>query len=137
MPAATLEIAISQTSGGGVAASARFAADESAAGPAVLAAPAPVALDRAALLAAEGDPEAYGRLLSAQLFSSPGLRQAWARARAAQERDGSPLRVRIGLDQVLDELHALRWETLRDPDADGPLALDERVTLAALIARAR
>ncbi len=40
------------------------------------------------------------------------------------------LRVRVAVDATAVELHALRWELLRDPETDTPLATSERVLLS-------
>lgn len=93
------------------------------------AADAPVALDHAALQALSLDPAGYGRQLSAALFADPQLRAAWQQARAVAQQLGV-LRLRLRLDAGAPALHALRWELLRDPEDDTPLALSERVLLS-------
>jgi len=133
MSAASLEIVLDRLASGGVGAFARFSPDESVTDPSLIARRTLMTLDVSALLAAWPDPEAYGRLLAAQLFADVELRSAWRRVRAAQERDRSTLRVRVRLDHSFDTLHALRWETLCDPDDGRPLALSEQVTLARSI----
>ncbi|MBX0330691.1 hypothetical protein K2Z83_23830, partial [Oscillochloris sp. ZM17-4] len=125
MPDAELEIAI-RRQGDGYAADARFS---SPAHDVLPAADVPLALDLAALLALSHDPEEYGRQLTAALFSDPRLRAAWQQARAVAQQL-SVLRLRLRLDITAPELHALRWELLRDPENDEPLALSERVRLS-------
>ncbi len=73
------------------------------------------------------DDEAYGRLLSSGLFADPGVREAWAQARAAAGAQGLALRVRLFVGPSAPELHRLRWETLRDPDDDQPLLTNENI----------
>ncbi len=92
-----------------------------------LATNAPVTLDPEALRAMSHNPAAYGKLLSDQLFADQTLRDSWLKARAFAAADD--LQVRLRLDARADELHALRWETLRDPETDQPIALYERVRL--------
>lgn len=80
----------------------------------VLVVDVPVALDPPALLALALDITAYGQALTSQLFPAP-LCDAWGRARAFADGAGRSLRLRLRLDAAVEELHALRWETLRDP----------------------
>ncbi|NTU83553.1 MAG: CHAT domain-containing protein, partial [Chloroflexales bacterium] len=64
-----------------------------------------------------------------QLFAEPPLRDAWQRARALADGAVLPLRLRLRLAAAAGDLHALRWEALRDPLTDVPLACDERLRL--------
>lgn len=96
----------------------------------------PVPLEPAALIAASADPEAYGRLLTAQLFADQELRDAWQRARTLPDAAGLPLRLRLGLDPRAEELHALLWETLCEPGSARPIALGERVRLSRYLGAA-
>jgi len=90
--------------------------------------------DPAALRALEDDPHAYGRALSDQLFATPALRSAFAQARAATAALDLPLRLRLFVGPSAPELHALRWETLRDPEEDRPLLTDERLRFSRYLA---
>lgn len=132
MPAATLELALSPAPVGSYV-TARFAPDDSAAEPAVLARDIPVSFDLGALRAVLIDHGQYGRRLTGQLFASQELRDAWAQARAAQERLLAPLRLRLRLDPRLGALHSVRWEALRDYHRGDALALDERITFARTV----
>ena len=125
MPDAELEISI-QRRVSGFTADARFTSPNHDVQPA---AEVPLALDLAALLALHDDPAAYGRLLSVQLFADTRLRSAWQQARAVAQQRGT-LRLRLRLDAVDADLHGLRWELLRDPENDTPLALNERIRLS-------
>jgi hypothetical protein len=87
-------------------------------------------IDAEALLAALHDPDKYGRLLSAQVFADAALRQLYGKARVALERGGLMLRIRIAVEATALELHDLRWELLRDPETDAPLATSERIVLS-------
>ncbi|MEI8305501.1 MAG: CHAT domain-containing protein [Chloroflexales bacterium] len=98
----------------------------------VLVADAPVFLDPSALLPLALDPAAYGQTLTTQLFSTP-VRDAWGRACAYAEGAGCPLRLRLRIDTSIEELHAVRWETLRDPLNDVPLGYNARRLLVRYI----
>ncbi len=89
----------------------------------------PVALDPRALLAHALDPVAYGRTLTAQVFADLRLRDAWRDARRVADGADLPLRLRLRLTTTDAGIHALRWETLRDPITDVPLATDARLRL--------
>ena len=93
----------------------------------------PAAIDLDALLAAHGNPDAYGKLLAAQVFADPGVRALYSRARATLERSGLILRIRIVVEPTALELHDLRWELLRDPETHVPLATSERVLLSRFL----
>lgn len=87
----------------------------------------PVCLDHTALLEYSLDPHAYGRALTAMLFADAELRQAWAQAVGFGQRQTTPLRLRLRLDPTDESLHALRWETLYDPQSDAPLCVGEQI----------
>ena len=87
--------------------------------------PAALKADELRLLAS--DAEAYGRALTAQVFSDQRLREGWIKATAPAEREGVAIRVRLRIDPSADALHTLRWETLHDPAADRRLCRSERV----------
>lgn len=81
---------------------------------------APVTLDLAQLNALGDDPERYGSLLRDQIFSEP-LRSELRTARAVAAQNKIPLRLRLLISPTAQELHTIRWETLRDPEeADAP-----------------
>ncbi len=68
------------------------------------------------------DSDAYGAALTQMLFGAndSAIRQAYLHARkAASARDG--LRIRLSIQTSAPELHAVRWETLRDPESGSPL----------------
>ncbi|MGH2770427.1 MAG: CHAT domain-containing protein, partial [Actinomycetota bacterium] len=69
----------------------------------------------------------YGRALTRSLFAAPEVAKGFAQARVAAESQDLPLRVRLFIGPSAPELHALRWETLRDPDDDAWLATNENV----------
>lgn len=81
-------------------------------------------------LLATSSAEHYGQALTAMLFESSFLATAFAQARAAAQSQGRPLRFRIAVAPDAPELHALKWETLYDPQDKRPLALREQLILA-------
>lgn len=89
-----------------------------------------VRLDLAKLLPMEYDDVTYGRQLTSVLFrDDPEVRSVFDRARAAKLPDGedAALRLRLFIGPNADELHAVHWETLRDPSLDAPLLTGDRV----------
>lgn len=129
MPDAALELYLRRLPDGGLVADMTVALDDSAAAPSPLARDVPVALEQGLLKESALDIHAYGSALTAQLFADQRLREAWKRVRAAQQRDGGALRIQLRLGQSADDLHAVRWESLREVRDDTPLALEERVRL--------
>src|SRR5581483_3237329 len=73
------------------------------------------------------DPTAYGTLLGTNLFGDENVRTAFAQARANAQSLDAALRLRLFIDSAAPELHALRWETLRDPQDGSSLVTSERV----------
>ena len=124
---ADLEISLHRRDDGRYAVELRYRAPDSDAEVRLLRdAVTPVRLDFAALGQQTLNPLVYGQLLSTSLFAAPPLRQALAQARSAAQSLDVPLRLRLLIGPSAPELHALRWETLRDPEADAPL-LSEQV----------
>lgn len=78
------------------------------------------------------DMDEYGRVLGRSLLSEQ-VGAAFGEARAAAERQGQPLRVRLFVGPSAPELHELRWETLRDPETDVPLATTERILFSRFL----
>jgi hypothetical protein len=60
-------------------------------------------------------PERYGDYLTDCLFVQTGLGDHFKRYRDLTQREGRTLRLRLSIDRTAADLHALRWETLRDP----------------------
>ncbi|NTV99941.1 MAG: NACHT domain-containing protein, partial [Oscillochloris sp.] len=129
MPHTTIEIYIRRLPANSLVADARLTSVTSAM-PTQLVSHAPVTLNSETLLAATNDAAIYGRLLSAQLFADRALRDAWLKVRANVD---DPLQLRLRLDARADDLHAIRWETLRDPQTGQPIALNERVQLVRAV----
>jgi hypothetical protein len=89
----------------------------------------PAALDLEELLSLQFDAVAYGRTLAAQLFHDEAVRTLYAGAKAVVEASGVHLRLRLAVGSDVPELHAVRWELLRDPlpdSDDAPLSTSER-----------
>jgi len=84
------------------------------------AAAATIQIDPMRLRALALDVYAYGLELGRMVLVG-AIGTLFGQARALAERDSMPLRVRLVLTDA-DELHTLRWETLRDPTRpDAPL----------------
>src|SRR5512143_1863367 len=86
------------------------------------------------LLALTRTPDAYGRALTQALFEDPRVLSAFSAMRAAAESQGADLRVHLAVDASAAELHVVRWETLRDPERDTPLATSERMLFSRYLA---
>ena len=80
------------------------------------------------------DPDAYGRALTEMFFNQceGAIREVYSKARAAAAaRDG--LRMRLSIEKNARELHAVRWETLRDPTQDIPLLTQSNVWFSRFV----
>ena len=95
-----------------------------------MARPAIATLDLAALHAVSLDPLAYGRRLTADLLADPALRTLVSTALRLAQATSTPLRLQVRLAASAAALHALRWETLCDPETGTALALSQQVWLA-------
>lgn len=60
-------------------------------------------------------PERYSRILSTMLFTNSMVREAMIHGRAHARGARVPLRFRLRLEGNDPDLHAVRWELLRDP----------------------
>src|SRR5262249_42031816 len=94
----------------------------------------PVRFDFDGLLAVLLDPVAYGRLLARNLFDCQPVRDAFLQARTTAREHRLPLHVRPPVESSPPELHALRWETLRDPQTDEPIVIQENVRFSRYLA---
>lgn len=95
-----------------------------------------VAFDHARLRELALAPDAYGQALGRMLFGNPALATAFAQCRAATQSRQLPLRLRLAFSPDAPELHAIRWETLRDPADNLALARSERVIFTRTLASA-
>jgi hypothetical protein len=74
-----------------------------------------------------GGAEAVGKTLSERLFADQPVLAHYQQACAAADTAGAVLRVRLFIGPTAPELHALKWELLRDPLTGTLLATRERV----------
>ena len=86
------------------------------------------------LLALQLKPDAYGAKLAEQLFEDESLRAEYDEIKAAVESGDLGLRVRLVVGPTVPELHALRWELLRDPGTGAPLATSENTLFSRFMA---
>jgi len=73
------------------------------------------------------DSAAYGQALSASLFAEPALREAFIKVRTTAAALNVALRLRLYIGSSAPELHALHWETLRNPEDNSALLLGEQL----------
>jgi len=73
------------------------------------------------------DPDAYGKQLGAHLFGNLAVQAAFNQARASAQTHEAPLRLRLLIDPGAPELHAIRWETLRDAETNQLLFAGEHI----------
>ncbi len=67
----------------------------------------------------------YGQCLTDALFADRAIREKFAHAQGAAGT--RPLRLRLTISEQVPELHALRWETLRDPTNGDMLLTSEHI----------
>lgn len=125
---ADLEITLSRGTGEAYRVDLRYTAPDSAVDTRLMGAPA--SFDKKQLQLNELNPEAYGKLLYGYLFADTNVATEFAKTRA----QGGPLRLRLFIDAAAPELHALRWETLRDPANNASLVTSERVLFSRYLA---
>jgi len=82
-------------------------------------------IDPQHLLAFTSNDQLYGHTLSKMLFSAPAISKGFSSARSVAQTLGVPLRLRVYIWPEDDALHAVRWESLRDPETDAPLCLGD------------
>jgi hypothetical protein len=70
-------------------------------------------------------PQEYGERLFRGLFGDDNLEKYLDNARATLQTPEAAMRVRLRIDSGAKELHALKWELLRDPRSGRVLATDE------------
>jgi hypothetical protein len=73
------------------------------------------------------DDKAYGQLLAESLLADPEMQAAFGQARSSAQTLDAPLRMRLFVGPSAPELHAVRWETLRDPADGSPLLTGEHL----------
>ncbi len=96
--------------------------------------PATMRLDHEALRALELQPDEYGKKLGASLFGDSNVKSMFEKSRASAQAQKLDLRLRLIIDPTAAELHALRWETLRDPSDNSSLVTSERILFTRYLA---
>jgi hypothetical protein len=91
-----------------------------------------VDLNLPALKASQLNPEAYSTLLKEAVFADEEIRSYFQVARAAAQN--KKMRLYLSIDRSALELHSLRWEMLRDPHDDTPLAIDQNILFSRFLA---
>ncbi|HEU4328367.1 MAG TPA: tetratricopeptide repeat protein [Roseiflexaceae bacterium] len=134
MNVVTVDLSLARTHTNGYAADLRVLLPGNPTPVTPLAAPAPVRFDQERLRSLALDPSAYGAALSAMLFASQPLHTAFAQARAVVAQRATPLRLCLTIQPSAEELHALRWECLADPEMpEQPLAATTHVLLSRVL----
>jgi CHAT domain/SIR2-like domain len=92
-----------------------------------------VAINFDSLTLSGDDPIQYAATLSAALFTAE-VAGLFGRFRTAAEQQDAILRVRLSIESSAPELHAVHWETLRDPlVADAPLFTGEQTVVSRFL----
>ncbi len=125
---ADLEVTLSRGSGESYRVDLRYTSPDSAVDTRLLGAPA--SFDRNKLRLQELNPAEYGKLLYSALFADSNVATEFAKA---QSQDGA-IRLRLFVDAAAPELHALRWETLRDPASNTSLVTSQRILFSRYLA---
>jgi hypothetical protein len=123
IPSPDLEIALHRRDGSAYSLEMRFSDPASEVDRSYSGAPA-VHFPAAELRQRAADAAAYGAYLGAQLLADPAARSFFDQAAAVSQAAGQPLRIRLIIGPSAPELHSLRWETLRLPDATASLLTD-------------
>lgn len=129
----TLELNLRRAEGGGYSLDLRFSSPHSAAEER-LKISAPIQFNFNFLRANELNHLVYGQHLTSALFADPNVLAYLARAEEAA--GDSFLRVRLLIDGDASELHRLRWETLRHPQTDAALCMNERLLFSRYLTSA-
>ena len=94
---------------------------------------AAIRFDPAELRARALDPAAYGQYLAGQLLAEPAVRGFFDQAVTTAQAQEAGLRLRLAIAPSATELHNLRWETLRLPDAPAPLLTGQNLTFSRFL----
>jgi tetratricopeptide (TPR) repeat protein len=87
-------------------------------------------LDLVELYALSHDPVRYAKKLTEGLFTDPGGRALFSRARATATALKMPLRIQLSIAADAEELQSLYWETLLDPEDNHPLFTGENTSFS-------
>ena len=96
----------------------------------------PVELDRDALTELHLDPAAYGEALTRALFADAELGTFYDRVQTASQTADLDLRLRLRVGRNAPELHALRWELLRDPRSGAVFSTSQRTLFSRFMVSA-
>lgn len=127
---ADLEILLSRTTDGDQV-ELRFSRGDSDAEVSPVRGPAHFDLDQLETL--HLDSEGYGTVLTRQLFRDADVKAYYLRARTAVESTDAFLRVRVAVDASAADLHAVRWEFVRDPETRAPLSTSPKTLLSRFV----
>ncbi|PKN90849.1 MAG: hypothetical protein CVU44_21945 [Chloroflexi bacterium HGW-Chloroflexi-6] len=83
---------------------------------------------------AEFLPDEYGQALTDALFTSPELKSAFIQAVTGAQAQDAALRLRLMIGASAPELHALRWELLRNPQDNTPLTTNQNIVFSRYLA---
>lgn len=81
-------------------------------------------------------PVEYAEALTAAVFAPTDLQVAFGEALASAQAQDIPLRLRLMIGASAPELHAIRWELLRNPKTKASLATDEMILFSRYLASA-
>ena len=65
--------------------------------------------------------------------ADPDVAATFSRVKTAVESSGLFLRMRLLVGPSAQDLHAIRWELLRDPETKAPLATSEKILFSRFI----
>ena len=91
------------------------------------------AFDFTELLCLQLEPEAYGKALTRQLFHSKEVCKHYKMTRSVTSSRNQHLRIRLWIHPSAVKLNSLRWELLRDPDSEAPLATSEKTLFSRFV----
>lgn len=96
-----------------------------------------ISIDTTALAQLVTNEAEYGKILSAWLFESAKVREFFTRAKTAGERDGIPVHLRLFVDPSAPRpFHAVRWESLRDPEDESRVAVKRNILFSRFLTSA-
>jgi CHAT domain/SIR2-like domain len=94
----------------------------------------PIEIEPSALDEMTADEVAYGRYLTRCILSTPRIRAFFDKARSVVENRGVPLHLRLFIDPSAPaRFHSIRWESLRDPADDHPVATKHDVYMSRFL----
>ena len=79
-------------------------------------------------------PDDYGQALTQALFSSEKLKNAFNQALSGSQAQDAALRMRLLIGPSAPELHGIRWEMLRNPGDNSPIATNQNIVFSRYLA---